>query len=251
MPPFEGRYCEKFRQRVTLRAKRTEKGVAVRRSSRITAQVDLRVEPRERILLTGATDGIGLALAKIFAKEGAELTLVGRRPVDQLDSQLFGPETYCQTDLRSAEAARQIRSFLQKRGWTRLDTAILNAGVGWVGPIARQEPASIHELIDVNLMAPIALAHALLPVLKGGRLVLIGSIAAAMPCPSYAVYAASKAALDGLARSLRVELQHEVDVQIVHPGATRTGMHQKAGANLPVRVPAGQPRRGQEIGWDA
>jgi len=65
-----------------------------------------------------------------------------------------------------------------------------------------------------------------------GRVIFIGSVAAALPAPDYAVYGATKAALEGFARSLRVELRGRVGVQVIHPGATRTGMHAKAGAPL-------------------
>ncbi len=186
------------------------------------------------VLITGATDGIGRSLAGLYAADGAALTLVGRRPLAELSAGLFSDRTYCQADLAEPEAVGTVLSFLDQLGGDRLDTVILNAGIGWVGPLDAHGPADIEKLVTVNLAATIALTHALLPRLSGGQLVLIGSVAAALPCPSYAVYAATKAALDGFARSLSIELGGRTRVRIIHPGATRTGMHKKAGANLPV-----------------
>ena len=189
---------------------------------------------RKRVLITGATDGIGLALARLYAREGAELSLTGRRPGAEMDGDLFAAAAYCPADLTAPDAAMRIGCFLKREGRDQLDLAIFNAGIGWVGPIEQHDPDVIRRLVMVNLAAPIALAHLLLPMLRGRQLVLIGSVAASMPCPSHAVYAATKAALDGLARSLRVELTNQFEVRIIHPGATRTGMHRKAGADLPV-----------------
>ncbi len=190
---------------------------------------------RRRVLITGATDGIGLALAGLYDQEGAELTLIGRRQATALGAPFFSKRNYCQADLAEADAVDRIAAFLRRERRDELDMAILNAGTGWVGPIGGHDALDIRRLVAVNLATPIALAHFLLPLLSGGRLVLVGSIAAAMPCPDYAVYAATKAGLDGLARSLRIELKGQVDVMVVHPGPTLTGMHDKAGAKLDAR----------------
>lgn len=186
------------------------------------------------ILITGATDGIGLALARCYQARGARLVLVGRRPADALDPQLFGPEAYCRADLAQPFAPALLAEFLRRHKVDRLDLLIHNAGVGSYGPAEAQAPAAIDALLDTNLRAPIALTHALLPPLLAarGRVVFIGSVAAALPAPDYAVYGATKAALAGFARSLRIELRDQVAVQVIHPGATRTGMHAKIGAPL-------------------
>lgn len=185
------------------------------------------------ICVTGATDGLGLALARHYQAQGARLILVGRRALGTLDPALFDPTTYCQADLSQPTAASTLAAFLAGQRIERLDLLIHNAGTGYYGPIEQQSPASINAVISVNLLAPIALTHALLPLLARarGKLVLISSLAAALAVPEYAVYAASKAALDGFARSLRVELAGRVAVQVIRPGAMRTGMHAKLGAS--------------------
>lgn len=186
------------------------------------------------VLITGASDGLGLALARSYHAAGARLVLVGRRPINQLDQKLFTSPTYIQTDITHPDATELIYSLLKKQGIHQLDLLIHCAGVGWYGPIANQPPESIDHVLQTNLYAPIALTHTLMPFLLAahGQIVLIGSIAAGLPVPEYAVYAASKAALAGFARSLRVEMQGRMSVQVIHPGAVRTAMHARSG--MPV-----------------
>jgi short-subunit dehydrogenase len=185
------------------------------------------------VLITGATDGIGLALAGIYRSNAARLLTVGRRPPKDLDPALSAND-YCRVDLAQPYAPALVGEFLRRRAVAQLDLLIHCAGVGSYGPAEAQTPAAIDALLDINLRAPIALTHALLPLLVAahGRVVFIGSVAAALPVPDYAVYGATKAAIEGFARSLRVEQRGQVGVQVIHPGATRTAMHSKIGAPL-------------------
>ncbi len=184
----------------------------------------------QTILITGATDGLGLALARLYRAQQQRLLLIGRRAFT--DTPLLGefwPEDYGQVDLAQIDAAEQIEQWLERRGSPRLDLLIHNAGQGYHGPTEQQSGDNIAALVEVNLWAPIALTHRLLPRLRGGKVVFISSVVSTLPCPEYAVYGATKAALDGLARSLRIELQGQVTIQVIHPGATRTGLHRKSG----------------------
>lgn len=187
---------------------------------------------RKMVLITGASDGIGLALARLLQGSGARVVSVGRRLPAEMEPELRGD--YCRADLAQPFAAAVVAEFLRRRGVDTLDLLIHCAGVGSYGPTEAQAPGEIDALLDTNLRAPVALTHALLPALvaASGRVVFIGSVAAALPVPDYAVYGATKAALEGFARSLRVELRGQVGVQVIHPGATRTGMHAKVGAPL-------------------
>jgi short-subunit dehydrogenase len=188
---------------------------------------------RQRVVLvTGASDGIGLALARLLQAGGARVLGVGRRPATAIEAGLRGD--YCRVDLAQPYAAALVTNFLRGLGITGLDLLIHCAGVGSYGPAEAQAAGEIDALLDTNLRAPVALTHALLPALAAvaGRVVFIGSVAAALPVPDYAAYGATKAALEGFARSLRVELRGRVGVQVIHPGATRTGMHAKVGAPL-------------------
>jgi short-subunit dehydrogenase len=191
----------------------------------------MHTHPTPTVLITGATDGIGLALARSYQARGVRLVLVGRRPRAALDQALFTPERYCQVDLTQADCADVVTRFLDEQAIAELSLLIHNAGVGYYGSVEQQPPENISELVTVNLRAPIALTHALLPRLRAarGKLVFISSVAAGLPVSEYAVYGATKAALDGFARSLRIELRDAVAVQVIHPGATRTSMHTKSG----------------------
>ena len=182
------------------------------------------------VLITGATSGLGLALARLYA-EDSSLVLIGRRPLAELDDPLFREETYCRCDLALADCGEVIAGWLKDRGIDKLELVIHNAGVGAFGPVDEQTPEEMDKLLEVNLYAPIRLTHALLPSLKRarGKLVFISSVAADLPAPDYAVYSATKAGLSGFARNLRLELGAQVAVQTLYPGAIRTGIHAKSG----------------------
>lgn len=193
------------------------------------------------IVITGATDGIGRALARHYAgstlwQRPVRLVLIGRRALEELDDPLYAPETYCRVDLAGADCADAVERWLDDHGIDTVDLLIHNAGLGFVGPVTKQRAENIRQLVAVNLVAPIALTHRLLPRMdrRHGKMVYIGSVSAALPAPQYAVYAATKAALAGFVRNLQIELAavpetRGLTAQIIHPGATRTGMHAKSG----------------------
>lgn len=183
--------------------------------------------PRRRVLVTGASDGIGRALVDHYAGLGWDVVATGRRPLPRIDRPLPAGVRYAAIDLTWAEAAREVADL----AGPRLDLAILNAGLGKVASVADHAPADIAAMVRVNLVAPLLAAQALRPALAagGGRLVLIGSTAARGAHRDFAVYAATKAALHGAARSLRLEWGAEVPVTILHPGPTATAMHRRAG----------------------
>ena len=182
----------------------------------------------KRVLITGATSGIGSA--HHYARR-ADLLLAGRRPEMNIRRHLPADAGYvAAVQSRPKEAATRIGEACESLGWDGLDLAILNAGTGYVGDPALEDPDRLRETLDTNLVAPIAIAHRLFPLLEaaGGQLVLIGSTAH-RGAPAFASYAASKVGLDGFARALREEWRGRVGVQVIHPGPTRTGMHRKAG----------------------
>jgi len=173
---------------------------------------------RSVILITGATDGIGLALARLYHEQGAQLVLVGRRSLAKISqgrseeieqsTLRFTAENYCQTDLSLPSCAQQIQTWLEAHHITQIDCLIHNAGLGYVGPVSEQSAQNIRQLIAVNVEAPIAVTHALLPLVTraAGQMAFISSVVSALPTPDYAVYGATKAALDGFVRNLQIEL---------------------------------------------
>lgn len=190
----------------------------------------------QTILLTGATDGIGLALAHHYHKQGCRLILIGRRALTSLQDPIFTTETYCRADLADSHCTAQISAWLHDHQVTELNLVLHNAALGYVGKIAEQSPESIRDLMQVNLWTPIALSHLLFPYVARakGKFGFISSVVAGLPGPDYAVYTATKTALEGFVRSWRVELAAEkspIRLQLLRPGATRTNMHEKSGAD--------------------
>ena len=188
------------------------------------------------ILITGATSGLGLEMARIFRQQDERLILVGRRPLDTLTDPLFTSDVYCQADLSLPESHLTLHQWLTERGIDQIDLLIHNAGIGWVGPVADQTPAEIADMVQVNLKAPIAITHTLFKHLEGakGKVVFISSVVSQLPLHKFAVYVATKAALDGFARSLAVETSGRIAVQVLHPGAANTAMHAKVGTDEAV-----------------
>jgi len=185
---------------------------------------------RPNAVITGATSGIGLALAHRMA-DAHSLVLSGRRSPEACVDLLPAGALYVTADLADPKAAADaFEQALSANGIERLDRLVINAATGVYGAAETETAAAIRETLDVNLAAPILLARRLAPHLEAarGKLVLIGSVAhrgsAKMPS-----YAASKAGLAGLARSLNAEWRGRIAVQIIHPGPTATPMHAKAG----------------------
>jgi len=187
------------------------------------------------VIVTGATDGIGLHLAHLYAAAGHNVIATGRRASIDEKALFKGASIfYVRADQSDpTRAASNVLNALDELSLSGPQLCILNAGMGWTGPFWEEPAESVNEQITVNITAQIALAHALAPRLKAakGHLAFIGSTAQ-KGAAEFATYAATKAALDGLARSLWAEWRGEVDVTMIHPGPTRTTMHAKAGLKL-------------------
>ncbi len=178
----------------------------------------------QTVLITGVTSGLGLELAKLY--QNHKLILIGRKEKPQ--SELFQSTLYIQADLSQLDNVLKILKTLEREGVQHLDLLIHNAALGYYGNVAKQGNKNIDELLQVNLYTPIALTKALLNHLQPkGKVVFINSIAANLSAPDYAVYAASKAALSGFARNLKIE--SALPVQTIYPGAIQTTFHDKSG----------------------
>ncbi|MFK5980341.1 MAG: SDR family NAD(P)-dependent oxidoreductase [Rhizobiaceae bacterium] len=186
------------------------------------------------VIITGASDGIGLKLAALYAAETGNLIGVGRRSQEKLPN-WPNNANYFQGDQASPDFADNLLNHINSLGWNHVDNLIINAAIGKTGDPVDETAENIQLTLDTNLIGPITLAQKFYPLLAAGPnrscLTLIGSVAH-KGAANFASYAASKAGLAGFARALHEEWKHEIDVQIFHPGATATNMHKKAGLEL-------------------
>jgi short-subunit dehydrogenase len=188
------------------------------------------------VLVSGASGGIGPHLARAFARAGANIAVSGRR-VDALEAlvaELAGMGVRAESipaDLADpANAASLIDRSESALG--PIDVLVNNAGVEFAGAFASQPPEELRATIEINLSAPLLLTRRVLPgMLERGRghVVFVASLAGKAPTPYEAVYAASKAGLIGLTRSLRVEYRAApVGFSVVCPGfVAGDGMYQR------------------------
>lgn len=190
------------------------------------------------VLLTGATRGIGKAVAKRFAQEGATLILVGRtaRALEKLDDELapYGIQTILvPLDLRRMDAIDEMAYSLMQR-FGKLDALVGNAGVlGSLGPITHQDPKVWQEVMDINLSANWRLMRAFDPLLRAspsGRALFVTSSAARPPHAYLNAYAISKAALEHLVHLYALESATTTNLKInlVDPGVVATNLRATA-----------------------
>ncbi len=190
-------------------------------------------------LITGASSGIGEALAVRFARGGHDLVLVARS-ADKLVALAkrmaadHGVRAWAvPTDLSLPAAPAELAAAM-KRARRRIDVLVNNAGVLEYGPFVDMPAARQQQLIDLNVSSLTALlAHFIPPMVKrgAGRVLNVASIAAFQPVPSLATYAATKAYVLSLTESLSEELKDSgVSVTALCPGITATGMLSRAQA---------------------
>jgi len=170
-----------------------------------------------RILLTGATGGLGQALALALAEQGAALLLAGRDPARLADCVvgLGGNVQSLCADLTHPEAIETTAAAAREFG---VNVLINNAGINAFGLYESQNWSAIQQVIMTNLLAPMQLTHALLPWLKAqekAAIVNIGSTFGSLPFPGFTAYSSAKAGLRGFSQALRRELADSA-VEVVH-----------------------------------
>jgi uncharacterized protein len=194
-----------------------------------------------RVLVTGATGGLGQAIARELSARGAKLVLTGRNgealvPV----AASLGAEAVV-VDLAEAH---QVHRLAEECG--DVDVLVANAALPGSGLLSTYTADQIDRALNVNLRAPIMLAHALAPgmVERGrGQLVFIGSLSGKSANGGGSMYSATKFGVRGFALSLRHDLaEHGVGVTTVNPGFIRdAGMFHESGAKLPPGVGTKRP----------
>ncbi|WP_105169581.1 SDR family NAD(P)-dependent oxidoreductase [Pseudoalteromonas sp. T1lg23B] len=185
----------------------------------------------KRVLITGATSGIGRGLAEHYAKQGL-VYACGRN--EQVLDELGQCDNInpLQLDVTQPESIRSACEVVES-----LDILILNAGnCEYIDDARHFDGALFKRVIEVNLLSLGYCLEVLLPkVNAGGQLVIVSSSAAFLPLPRAQAYGASKAAATYLAQSLAVDLT-DVDVSVVHPGFVKTPLTAKNDFPMPMAV---------------
>ncbi len=201
-------------------------------------------DTRPVALITGASRGLGLAVARLYARRGSPLAITARgaAELDRAAAELSAsaPVVALAGDVADAEHAQSlVETALERFG--RIDVLINNASTVGPSPMPALEgypPAALEEVLRINTVAPLRLVQLVLPQMRArgaGTIVNITSDAAVNAYPTWGGYGASKAALEHLSRVLAAEIEGSgVRVYVVDPGDMNTQMHQEAepGADL-------------------
>jgi NAD(P)-dependent dehydrogenase (short-subunit alcohol dehydrogenase family) len=189
-------------------------------------------------LVTGASRGIGAAIAEALAREGAHVILTARTSagLEEVEERIHaagGTATIAPLDLTRSEDIAKLAAAISGR-WEKLDLLVLNAAtLGTLTPVEAIDVKEYTRLINLNLLAPQALIAAFDPLLKASEraeVVAVTSSVGARPRAFWGAYGSSKAALELLLGAYADETAHtgRLRVTILDPGATRTQMRAKA-----------------------
>lgn len=200
------------------------------------------VHSRARIWIIGASAGIGAALARAYAAEGAALILSSRCEAalkelaeDMLDTKILP------LDLAQRGDLQRVVDMIEPGS---LDAIICTAALYDPGRVQDIDDEALEDLINVNLVSQFHLAkHARSLLRPGGQFVMFGSVAGYLGLPKGQPYSATKAAIINLAETLRIELAPSVDVRLVCPGFVETRLTEKNTFTMPALISADEAAR--------
>lgn len=204
-------------------------------------------ESHKFAVITGASSGIGYELAKVFAKNGFDLLICAEdKGIYDACNTLRAMNVsvdVCLADLSTFEGVEFLSATIQNCDRS-IDALCINAGVGVAGEFISTELSRELSMIGLNINSTVHLTKRVLPqmVSEGhGRLLFTSSIAATMPGPYYAVYAATKAFVQSFAEAVRFEVKDKgITVTSLQPGATDTRFFERADMS---NTPAGQAKK--------
>jgi NAD(P)-dependent dehydrogenase (short-subunit alcohol dehydrogenase family) len=186
----------------------------------------------KRALITGATSGIGLETARMFVSEGARLAITGRNStsLEAARKELGSDVLIIQSDASEVAGQRKLAATLREI-FGELDVLFVNAGIAELKPVDKWDERAFDDSFAINLKGPYFLIQALLPVFANpASIVLNTSVNVHIGMPGTSVYAATKAGLLSLARTLSGELiSRGIRVNAVSPGPITTPLYGKLG----------------------
>jgi len=187
------------------------------------------------VVVTGASMGIGEAIAKLFSDHGASVVMLSRDAarIEAARSRIGHSErtVAMACDVRHREDIDRAIG-LTLHHFQRIDVWINNAGHGLLDSVAQMEMPACREMFDTNLFGAVAAMQAVIPVMRqqtGGTIINVSSVAGHIPVPFHAAYSATKFALNAIGKAASVELKKEgIHLLTVCPGYVRTGFSENA-----------------------
>lgn len=196
----------------------------------------------KKALITGGNSGIGLATARLFIAEGAQVAITGRdqKTLDEAVAELGSKARGYRADVTITEDRKQLFSALAK-DFGKLDIVFANAGIGSKTPTGSTDEATFEKIIHTNLNGAFFTVNSAAPQLNdNGSIIFNGSVHNYVGQPGYAAYAATKGGLVSMARAIAADLApRNIRVNVVAPGATKTPIWKKGDfANMPAEASA-------------
>ena len=187
------------------------------------------------VVVTGASMGIGEAIAKVFAEAGASVVLlsrdVGRAEAARQRIGLLDRTVALACDVRHSEEIDRVLG-LMLHHFKRVDIWINNAGHGLLDSVAKTDMQACHELFETNFFGAMSAMQAVIPVMQhqgGGTIINISSVAGHIPLPFHASYSATKFAMNAIGKAAGVELKKDgIHVLTVCPGYVQTAFSENA-----------------------
>jgi len=187
------------------------------------------------VVVTGASMGIGEAIAKLFVEVGASVVLLSRDAARAEAARIrigFAEHTAAfSCDVRHSEEIDRVLA-LTLHHFQRIDIWINNAGHGLLDSVSQMEMSACHDMFEANFFGPVSAMQKVIPVMRqhgGGTIINISSVAGHIPVPFHAAYSATKFALNAVGKAARVELKNDdIHVLTVCPGYVATAFGENA-----------------------
>jgi NADP-dependent 3-hydroxy acid dehydrogenase YdfG len=189
---------------------------------------------KRKILITGATSGIGKATAELASKNGHDLFLSGRNEtaLNKLCQELNATGYFVADVVNTVEVSSLVeKALLSMNG---IDVLLNNAGLGIFDPLEDAKLSDWHTMIDVNIKGVLNVLHATLPHLiqSKGHLINLGSLASHYVFPNSGIYCATKHAVFAISESVRTELSKKIRVTTISPGSVNTPFVEQTKNNM-------------------